>query len=148
MESEFLYKSLFLLIIEKKCASGNLNSSQFGSACGGFMNDENMLLDMENAIERMGDASIYHEIVQLFAQRVELMLAEIQSSLDACDMQAAMRYAHSLKGNCATIGAESLRKKCLELEMACKNEDAQKGRDVFKEIRPELLRLKMFLMDL
>ena len=112
------------------------------------MSNKTIILDIDGAIERMGDAEIYREIAHVFAERLEATLAEIQGSIDAEDAPASTRFAHSLKGNCATLGAEVLREKSLELELLCKAGEFAKANAFFQALRPELLRLKMALLDI
>ena len=112
------------------------------------MNIPFLTLDMDAAVERMGDKEIYVEIAHCFAGNIEGSVASLQDALDAADMAASTRLSHSLKGNCATVGAEELRQACLLLEHTCRAEDAAEALRLFAELRPKLMALRGVLAAL
>jgi HPt (histidine-containing phosphotransfer) domain-containing protein len=107
-----------------------------------------LALDMEAAVERMGDRETYGEIARFFARNMENVLRDLSLALQTGDLPAASRFAHSLKGNCATVGAEEMRRACLQLENSCWEENEAEARFLFRELRPKLLELREILMTL
>jgi HPt (histidine-containing phosphotransfer) domain-containing protein len=112
------------------------------------MNRSYLALDMEAAVARMGDRDIYGEIARAFARNMEQVLRDLSQALQADDMAAATRFAHSLKGNCGTVGAGEIRQDCLRLETCCREEKTAEARLLFADLRPRLLELREILMAL
>ena len=104
-----------------------------------------LVLDMDAAVERMGDREISVEVAHCFADNLPNALESLQAALARADMEAATRLSHSLKGNCGTVGAEELRRDCLLLEQTCRAEDAEKALALFGDLSPKLLALREVL---
>ncbi len=96
------------------------------------------LLDTASAIERMGDKEIYLEIARYFAENVQVTIENIEQALQNGTMEDATRLAHSLKGNCATIGAETVRAQSATLEQLCRNNEKEQAIALFAIIVPML----------
>lgn len=75
------------------------------------------------AIERIGDADIYHEVARNFGSHLPDYAQKIAVSFASSDFAALQRTAHSIKSNCATIGADNLRAFFLSLEKEAENQD-------------------------
>jgi HPt (histidine-containing phosphotransfer) domain-containing protein len=112
------------------------------------MSGSHLVLDMEGAVERMGDREIYGEIARAFACSMEDALRDLARVLREGDMPAATRLAHSLKGNCAAVGAGELGLACFTLESRCREGEAAEARRLLEELRPKLLDLRAILSDL
>ncbi|MDR2076020.1 MAG: Hpt domain-containing protein [Desulfovibrio sp.] len=112
------------------------------------MNKPYLVLDTEAAVERMGDREMYGEIARAFARNMGNALRDLTRALREGDMPAACRFAHSLKGNCDTVGAGNMRQACLRLEQYCREEKADKARSLFEDLRPKLLELREILIAL
>lgn len=80
--------------------------------------DVNMLTEMLGG-EETG------EILLLFVTSSEELMEKIASAIDRQDLQALKEAAHTMKGACSSIGANSMWRECLELEKAAKNADWQ-----------------------
>jgi HPt (histidine-containing phosphotransfer) domain-containing protein len=103
---------------------------------------------MQGAVERMGDREIYGEIARAFARNMENVLEDLALALHGADMPSATRLAHSLKGNCGTVGAEEMRRACLKLERLCREEEKAEACLLLEGLRPKLLELREILTDL
>ena len=112
------------------------------------MESSHSFLNSKAAIDRMGDVDIYLEIVQYYALSLDASTAEIHAAFQSGNMPEATRLAHSLKGNCATVGAEALRETCAALEILCRAGDKKKAEALFEEMCPELVYLKQALLDI
>ncbi|CAK7007023.1 MAG: hypothetical protein DELT_00282 [Desulfovibrio sp.] len=78
-----------------------------------------IVIDMNGAIERMGDRDLYIVIATSFAEMLPETLAEIDAEITAKNWPEARRLVHSLKGNCAAMGADETRERVYALEKAC-----------------------------
>jgi len=99
-------------------------------------------LDVEEAVERMGDRETYLEIAHYFAAHLPASIAGLKGALQSGDQQTATRMAHSLKSNCATVGAEKIRERCYALEKLCREGAMGMGRELFADLEPHLLAMQ------
>ena len=67
-------------------------------------------LDLGQARENFGrDEALLHEIATVFIEDVPMIVAELEEACARQDIATVQRLAHSLKGLCATFGAEPAR---------------------------------------
>lgn len=100
-----------------------------------------VIINVEEAVERMGDKDIYLEIARYFASHLPSSLAKLDACLRAGKLDEATRAAHSLKGNCATVGADALKEDCLQLETLCQTGDHDRASAIYAELAPKLVAL-------
>lgn len=107
-----------------------------------------LLHDMETALDRMGSWDLYIEIGHAFADSLPGTEAAIADAIRRGLWVEARRLAHSLKSNCAAVGAEELRNRAYTLEKACADADGVTAvslfavlREDFEELRKDLLAL-------
>lgn len=112
------------------------------------MNSNSISLNLDEAIDRMGDRETFLEISRYFAARLPEALEELDRALQAGDTEAATRYAHSMKSNCSAMGAEQLRAHCLSLETVCRKEELEQARMLYAELAPKMLILRDILVKL
>lgn len=105
-------------------------------------------LNLEEAIERMGDKEIYLEIARYFASHLEQTLIDLGTALQQKNGEDATRLAHSLKGNCATVGADTLREECLKLERLCRAGALDEALPLYRALIPQFLDLRSLLNSL
>ena len=78
-------------------------------------------LQVDRALRRMrGNAELYQSLLRKFAIGQRDFAAMLLSALQANDAATAKRLAHTLKGLCASIGAEALSKQVERLESLLK----------------------------
>jgi CheY-like chemotaxis protein len=78
-------------------------------------------LQVDRALRRMlGNAELYQSLLRKFAIGQRDFAAMLLSALQASDPATAKRLAHTLKGLCASIGAEALSKQVERLESLLK----------------------------
>ena len=70
------------------------------------------------ALQEEGQPDVLGEMVGLFVGETVGWLTEARNAVDSGDVLALGRVAHSLKGACATIGAERMRGQAAGLEEA------------------------------
>lgn len=109
---------------------------------------DNCAINEGDAVDRIGDRSIYLEIAHYFGSNMEQSLANLDEALGRGDMETATRLAHSFKGNCATVGADSMRERCYALERLCREKHLEDARILFAEIAPGLTLLGEKLLQL
>jgi HPt (histidine-containing phosphotransfer) domain-containing protein len=115
---------------------------------GAALFSEDLVLHREGAIERLGDKELYLEIAHYFSSHLEESLKDLGAALGSADALTAARLAHSLKGNCATVGADTLRGHCTTLENLCREEKLDSARSLYASLVPKLLALRDILITL
>lgn len=107
-----------------------------------------LLQNKEAAIERMGDKALYVDIARLFAYALPETETAIAEALEQKAWADARRLVHSLKSNCASVGAEGLREEVYCLEKACLEADEAKAGELFAALRDDLQTLREELFAL
>ncbi|MDL2272463.1 Hpt domain-containing protein [Desulfovibrio sp. OttesenSCG-928-I05] len=105
-------------------------------------------LDLEPAIERMGDKELFLEIAHSFAATLPRILTDLDGKLMEGSLADARRLAHSLKSNCAAMGAESVRAMAYAVEKACTDNDGALAREHFNTLKPYIESLQQRLSAL
>lgn len=107
-----------------------------------------LLSDIEAAIDRMGDRALYVEIARIFADALPETETAIAESIAGSAWEDSRRLVHSLKSNCAAMGAEELRLRICALEKACAEGDKDMAHSLFIALRNELRSLRAELLSL
>lgn len=107
-----------------------------------------LLHDMEAALDRMGSWDLYVEIGRAFAASLPVTEQAIADAMGKKSWPDARRLVHSLKSNCAAVGAEKLRGSVHILEMACADADEDSATALFSSLREDLRELRGDLMAL
>ena len=77
------------------------------------------MFDAEQLLARLvGDRAIAGEVLRMFLVDTPRQIAKVEADLASADSRTLARDLHTIKGSSATIGAEALRAKALELETA------------------------------
>ena len=105
-------------------------------------------LQTAEAIDRMGDRGLYLEVARYFAQVMPATISELTAAFEAQNWPEMRRLAHSLKSNCAAIGAEDLRGIAYALERACHDGDGDGAKEHFTALCPQLEQLRLLLLAL
>lgn len=105
-------------------------------------------IDLDGAIDRMGSRDLYCVIARSFTASIPETLRGIEAALAAKNWPEAHRLVHSLKSNCAAVGAEELRERAYFLEKACAEGDAPLTAEIYPPLREEVLILGETLLSL
>ena len=105
-------------------------------------------LHVDEAVERMGDKALYLEIAQYFVMLLPETIANLKSAMEQEKWQEMRRYAHSLKSNCAALGADDVREEAYKLEVACNAGQGEEARRLFAALCPMLEELSQKLVEL
>ncbi|GHV04651.1 hypothetical protein FACS1894217_00250 [Clostridia bacterium] len=92
-------------------------------------------LDVQDALRRLrGNVKLYTKLIGRFVDGSETQALRV--SLDAGDLETAIRDAHTIKGAAANLSAEDIRAKALELETALKSGESvdESHKALFAEI--------------
>lgn len=86
-------------------------------------------------LKQMSGEDFITELIDAFLDDAPNMLANMQSALEAKDVESFRRNAHSLKSNANTFGATELGELAKELEQMGKDNDLEVGNrlEVIKE---------------
>lgn len=107
-----------------------------------------LLHDMDTAVDRMGSMDLYIEIARAFAETLPGTETAIAEAMDRKAWAESRRLVHSLKSNCAAMGAERLREEVYSLEKACADADENTALPLFASIRGNLRLLREELLAL
>ena len=105
-------------------------------------------LHLDEAVDRLGDKGLYLEIAQAFVTALPDILHNLESARGRADWPELRRLAHSVKSNCATLGAEEVRQAAYALETACHDGDAKAASERFRTLTARLDDLRETLNNL
>lgn len=97
-----------------------------------------IIIDKASAVKRVGDIEIYNEIALSFASHMPDYIQKLQNNLNEKNLIDLSRIIHSIKSNCATVGAEDIREMCYELEKVSRNEKFTESKELLEKLKPIL----------
>ncbi|MBN2527352.1 MAG: response regulator [Deltaproteobacteria bacterium] len=98
--------------------------------------DRRHVFNEDNLIERvLRDRSIAKEILELFIIDIPEQLDAMERAINENDFETAANQAHTLKGAAANMGAEALRQKAYNAEMAARKKQKDMLQFEFDEIK-------------
>jgi HPt (histidine-containing phosphotransfer) domain-containing protein len=97
-------------------AGGPGGEPVLGEPVGGEPVLDQAMLDRLRELGEPGDITFFREIVGLFLADAPRRMTGLAEALEAGDTAEATRFAHSLKGSAANLGACRLADLCAELE--------------------------------
>ncbi|MFN8589481.1 MAG: PAS domain S-box protein [Candidatus Eisenbacteria bacterium] len=104
------------------------------------------VLDWDEALERMdGDEAVLLELLRLFLQDMDHMVARLEEACASGDLTVLVRAAHGLKGASATISARAVAPLAREVEELARQGDGVQALDRMQELRVEMQRLRRAL---
>ena len=83
--------------------------------------NNNMIMNVKNAVEQLGDEEFYFELVDEFIETAPRKFDNISSFIESEDFEHVRTEAHALKGLAANLYLIKLKESAVELEMAAKN---------------------------
>lgn len=101
--------------------------------------EERVLLNKQDALCRFGGReSLLDRAYSFFAEGIPDMAEKLRNAVNSNHMKKIALQAHSFKGTCATIGAETCRDIAFQLEMAAKEEKSDQVGPLFEKLEKEL----------
>ncbi len=96
-------------------------------------------LELDETLRRLGgDEEILRELLEVFGKDAPNKLEGVRSSMESGDMPLVARWAHTLKGASAVVGAEECKRLAVELERAAESCDAETVQVLFKSLKDEM----------
>jgi HPt (histidine-containing phosphotransfer) domain-containing protein len=97
------------------CSPG---SSDPGVTAGDEVLDPGTVADLRHAQDQLGNPEFINQLVELFRAGAPAKIERIREAVAARDGAALERVAHTLKTNCAVLGAAGMAGDCARLEAA------------------------------
>jgi two-component system sensor histidine kinase/response regulator len=108
--------------------------------------EEGEVFDKSGLLDRLGgDEAFLREIFGIFLDDAPKQIERMQKQLKEGNLSGLELQAHSLKGAAMNIGGNGLQKVAFELEVAAKNRELARARELIAEILKEFKRLKIAL---
>ena len=102
----------------------------------------NEIVDKQSALKRLdGDEELYKRVCDVFMKHAPLQLEKLKEAVNLNQIEVADRQAHSLKSEAANIGAEAMRRQALEIEIAAKEKDMDRARNLLDKFENECERV-------
>jgi two-component system, sensor histidine kinase and response regulator len=103
---------------------------------------ETEAIDLASALERLGgDRVLYDELVEVFKKECPTFAAEMRGAVEARDLKALERSAHTLRGAASNLGAVALSEAALELERLARSEELDSAASQLQILQKEIERL-------
>jgi len=99
---------------------------------------EKPVFDRDGLLERLGgDVELVDEIVQIFLESADELLAAVESAVADGDAHRVERAAHSLKGALLNIAAEPVSERAHRLEQAGRSGELELCSDLLDDLKQE-----------
>lgn len=96
------------------------------------------VFDRELLLERLGgDSDLVDEIVQIFLESAEEMIATVDSAVADGDAHRVERSAHALKGALLNIAAEPVAERALRLEQVGRSGELELCSQLLDELKQD-----------
>ncbi len=110
---------------------------------------EALPVNMDAALERCGgDRDFLNEMLNEFLEFAQGQITQIAGAIDKSDLPVLTREAHSIKGAAANLGAETLAKTALELELLGKQEQLNGARELLDKLNEQIQILDGFVKQI
>ena len=85
---------------------------------------ETQFIDRQQLLGRcLNDPAFMRQMLDVFSNFVPQTVANLRAALDAGDVEATRRFAHTLKGSAANVSAEALRQIAFAAEQSASKGD-------------------------
>jgi PAS domain S-box-containing protein len=113
----FELDNLVAILLRFSRLAGVPASSAPTDAPAGGASDQAPVLDVDDALERMGgDGAMYGSVLQSFVSELRNAPGQLSGLLGGADLSGAGRMLHTLKGLSATVGARDLARALAQME--------------------------------
>jgi CheY-like chemotaxis protein/HPt (histidine-containing phosphotransfer) domain-containing protein len=129
----------------QKGASVILSPSRFNTAPRAPEEDASEPLDIVASLDRAGEAGFWVELVSVFLKEMPERMQRLGKAVDDNDAREVMEEAHVIKGSCAEIVAEPMRRAAYALETAGRDTDLSFARELMVRLRQEYARLQDYI---
>ncbi len=94
-------------------------------------------IDELRALQAGGSPTFLGELIDLFLKELAQNMARLREALAGRDARAVERVAHTMKGSCGNLGAETLSALCAELHAAARTGDWARAEPLAARIEQE-----------
>lgn len=99
-------------------------------------------LETKDTLARLGgDRELLGELYAAFAEDAPGKLKDLETALQAGDMDLVMKRAHSLKGSAAAVGANECRSLAMQLEAKAEGRDQPVVGSLLQQLKAEMDRV-------
>ncbi len=110
--------------------------------------DKGDVLNIPEAMERLdGDGELLKEICGVFTDDAPKQMEILRKAIDTGDMVLTERQAHSLKSAAANIGADLMKSRAFEIELAAREGDIKDIHMLYEQLEHELKKVLEALRD-
>jgi two-component system, sensor histidine kinase and response regulator len=125
-----------------------LSSSSGGSCVLPAGPAEKLLWDKAEALDRLGgDEELLRELCQIFLEESPKLMQKLRRAIADADAEAAMRAAHSLKGELGYLGAAGASQAARTLEDMGHDDNLFQAAETFAVLEREMASLHLALKD-
>jgi PAS domain S-box-containing protein len=104
------------------------------------------IINVEDALERCGgDKEFLGEMLSEFLDFSKTQIASIVHAIETSDAEVLTREAHSIKGASANLGAESISKVALELELCGKQKQLDNAKNLLDQLNTQIHELDEYM---
>lgn len=108
--------------------------------------DATEVFDKSGFLQRLGgDESLFNKLLSMFLDDAPVQIERMQQHLKNEDLAGVQLRAHSLNGVTVNIGASALQKVVSEIEVAARNRELDRARELVPKLQKEFERLKSFI---
>ncbi len=110
--------------------------------------DKSNVLNTSEAMERLdGDEELLREIFGVFTDDAPKQMEILKKAIDTGDIVLTERQAHSLKSAAANIGADLMKSRAFEIELAARDGNMRDAHTLYEQLERELKRVLEALTD-
>ena len=105
-------------------------------------------LNKQAALDRLGgDEELFNTVCGIYLKESPDKIKNLECLDPKNDLGKLASSAHSIKGNCATIGAELCQNAAYNLEMAARRGQWQEVPELIKRLKAEMLEIEQVLKN-
>ena len=104
-------------------------------------------MNIDTAIERLGDAALWRELVAIYLRTTRTRIASLNAAVEEGAVDTLRVHAHALKGSSAVLSAETMRALSAQLE-DLSGDQTKKGAILVERLGEEFARLEGQVADL
>jgi len=109
------------------------------------INATEALIDWDQLVSNTGDVAVLREVMPIFLQDSQDQLEKLSEAVKSGDSQGIQFSAHAIKGASRNMGAQKPADIACQLECAGKENDLQRAKLLFDELKTELEKVMRFL---
>jgi len=103
------------------------------------------VLDTLRALQQPGKPDILERVITAYLSSSDLLITQLKTETEICDIDAMQIAAHSLKSSSANVGAIQLSEMCKELEMHCRKNTLENEERLVVDIEAEYVKVNTAL---